>query len=276
MISTGAARTLIAASMTLMGLGGWAAHAQTPAAEPPLDQALIDDLVAANHILAMERVLDGFGHISVRDPRNPNRYVMSRSVAPESVTAADILVFDLDSNPVDPKDQGKGFYKERFIHGEIYKVRPDVKAIVHSHSPTVVPFSVTNRPLRPILHNAAFLGLGAPVFEIRKYGGDGTDMLVEKPALGKGLAQTLGKKAAVVLMRGHGDAVVAPTLRDAVFRAYYTEVNARLQMQAISIGGPITYLSKAEAETTDEDMLGASARPWAMWKRKVQTQSPGG
>jgi ribulose-5-phosphate 4-epimerase/fuculose-1-phosphate aldolase len=234
-----------------------------------LDPGFIDDLVAANRTLASLRVLDAFGHVSVRDPRNPNRYLMSRSIAPESVTAEDILVLDLDSQIVDPKDEGKLLYRERFIHGEIYRVRPDVNAVVHSHSPTVVPFTVTRAKLRPLLHNAGFLGFGAPLFEIRKCAGDGTDLLVETPDLGKALARSLGKEAAVVLMRGHGDSVVGPTLRDAVFRAYYTEVNARLQLQAITIGGPINFLTKAEAITSSKAMLRAAARPWALWRAKA-------
>src|SRR5262249_9344089 len=126
---------------------------------PGVDPGGIEDLVIANRILANEKVLDGFGHVSIRDPRNPNRYLMSRSIAPATVTADDIMEYDLDSKPVDAK--GRGSYKERFIHGEIYKVRPDVNAIIHSHSPTIVPFSVTKYPLKPILHNAAFLGGGA-------------------------------------------------------------------------------------------------------------------
>jgi HCOMODA/2-hydroxy-3-carboxy-muconic semialdehyde decarboxylase len=239
------------------------------ASEVGLERDLVDDLVAAYRTLAGLKVLDAFGHVSVRDPRNPNRYLMSRSVAPESVTAADILVLDLDSRIIDPVDEGKLLYRERFIHGEIYKVRPDVNAVVHSHSPTVVPFTVTRAKLRPLLHNAGFLGFGAPLFEIRNCAGDGTDLLVETPDLGKALARSLGKEAAVVLMRGHGDSVVGPTLRDAVFRAYYTEVNARLQLQAIIIGGPINFLTKQEAIASSKAMLRAAARPWALWRAKA-------
>ena len=245
------------------------AATQRRASERKLDPDVVDDLVAAYRTLANLNVLDAFGHVSVRDPRNPNRYLMSRSIAPESVTAADILVLDLDSQIVDRKDEGTLLYRERFIHGEIYKVRPDVNAVVHSHSPTVVPFTVTRAKLRPILHNAGFLGYGAPLFEIRKCAGNATDLLVETPALGKALARSLGKNAAVVLMRGHGDSVVGPTLRDAVFRAYYTEVNARLQLQAITIGGPINFLTKEEAITSSEAMLRAAARPWALWRAKA-------
>jgi HCOMODA/2-hydroxy-3-carboxy-muconic semialdehyde decarboxylase len=237
--------------------------------ETALDPTLVDDLVAAYRTLASLNVLDAFGHVSVRDPRNPNRYLIARSLAPESVSAADILVLDLDSKIVDPKDQGKVLYRERFIHGEIYKARPDVNAVVHSHSPTVVPFTVTQAQLRPLLHNAGFLGFGTPLFEIRNFAGNDTDLEIETPDLGKALAKTLGKDATVVLMRGHGDSVVGPTLRDVVFRAYYTEVNARLQLQAIAIGGPINFLTKEEAATASTAMLRASARPWALWRAKA-------
>jgi len=233
---------------------------------------LVDDLVAANRTMARLGVLDAFGHVSVRDPRNPHRYLISRSIAPESVSAADILLLDLDSQTVDAKDDGKLLYRERFIHGEIYKARPDVNAVVHSHSPTVVPFTVTRAKLRPLLHNAGFLGLGAPLFEIRNSAGRGTDLMILTPSLGKDLAKKLGKAAAVVLMRGHGDSVVGPSLPNAVFRAYYTEINARQQLQAIAIGGPINFMTREEAATSNDAMLRASARPWALWRAKTLSE----
>src|SRR4030095_4724812 len=177
-----------------------------------LDAAIIDDVVAANRTLASLNFLDAFGHVSMRDPRNPRRYLISRSIAPESVAASDIIALDLDSRTVDPEDEGKVLYRERFIHGEIYKARADVNAVVHSHSPTVLPFTVTRTRLRPVLHNAGFLGLGAPLFEIRKHAGRRTDLMILTPGLGKSLAKVLGKDAAVVLMRGHGDSVVGPSL----------------------------------------------------------------
>ena len=243
--------------------------AELSASVASVDRELIDDLVVANRTLARFGVLDAFGHVSVRDPKNPRRYLISRSLAPESIVAADILALDLDSAPLHPDDEGKLLYRERFIHGEIYKVRADVNAVVHSHSPTVVPFTVTKAKLRPLLHNAGFLGLGAPRFEIRKSAGHGTDLMILTPDLGKQLARTLGKDAAVVLMRGHGDSVVGPSLPNAVFRAYYTEVNARQQLAAITIGGPINFMTKAEAVTSNKAMLSASARPWALWRKKA-------
>ena len=235
-----------------------------------LEPALIDDLVAANRILASHNVLDAFGHVSMRDPRDPKRYLISRSIAPESVAAPDIIALDLDSRPVHEEDHDKVLYRERYIHGEIYKSRPDVNAVVHSHSPTVVPFGVTREKLRPVLHNAGFLGLGAPLFEIRKTAGRKTDLMLLTPALGKSRARALGRDAAVILMRGHGDSVVAPSLPNVVFRAYYTEINARQQLAALTIGGPINFMTKEEALTSNEAMLKASARPWALWRKKAR------
>ena len=181
------------------------------------------------------------------------------------VSIDDIMEFDLDSNPVDQRD--RRCFLERFIHGCAYKARPDVNAVVHSHSPTVVPFTVTRARLRPLLHNAGFLGLGVPLFEIRKSVGDGTDLMILTPSLVQDLARKLGNDAAVVLMRGHGDSVVGPSLPNAVFRAYYTEINARQQLAAITIGGPINFMTRAEALTANDAMLRASTRPWALWRK---------
>ena len=175
---------------TLLILAVWLpAAAQT--AKPARDKAvaaLIDDLVTANHILANEGILDGYGHVSVRDPANPNHYFLSRSLAPGLVTASDIVEYDLDSNPVGDDRTG---YRERFIHGEIYKARPDVMAVVHDHSPAVIPFSISSVPLRAVSHMGAFIGEGVPVFEIRDVDGM-TDMLVSSPKRGRALATVLG------------------------------------------------------------------------------------
>jgi len=241
----------------------------TPTSGGPIDPGLIEDLVAANRVLSLEGVLDAYGHVSVRHPSNPNRYVMSRSLAPILVTAEDILEYDLDSNPVNSK--GRGSVLERFIHGEIYKARPDVNAVIHSHSPTVVPFSVTQTPLRPVIHVASFLWVGVPVFDIRDAGGPATNMLVRNGALGKALASTLGNKP-VALMRGHGNVVVGPDIQMAVRYAVYTEVNARLQAIAIGLGGPINYISPEEGAAIDKNP-GDIARAWELWKEKAVQRS---
>ena len=226
-----------------------------------LDPQVAVDLIAANHILVNNAVLDSFGHVSVRDPRNPEQYLQSQAIAPRDVTLADIITFDLDSKPLNA--HGRQPYSERFIHGQIYKVRPDVNAVVHSHSPTIIPFSVTEKPLRAIFHNGHFLGQGTPVWEIREHAGEQNGMLVDTNELGISLAQALGQRS-VVLMRGHGNAVAGPNLKTTVFRAIYTEVNAKLQMQAVMLGGPINFLNEFE-----EKKFQNVDRPWDAWRKQA-------
>jgi HCOMODA/2-hydroxy-3-carboxy-muconic semialdehyde decarboxylase len=253
-----------AALAVLPSVGG--ARAQTPA-DPILgvDRTAIEDLVIASRILADLGVVDGFGHISMRHPGNPSHFLMSRSVAPALVTVDDIMEYDQDGNAVDPR--GRTVFLERFIHSEIYKARPDVQSVVHAHSPGVIPFSVSTVKLQAIYHMPAFLAAGVPVFEIRDAGGQ-TDMTVRNAELGKALAQTLGDKS-VALMRGHGDVVVGPTVHAAVFRAYYTDVNARLQTQAIALGGPVNYLTPEEGEKADAVHAQVLERAWNRWKTQV-------
>jgi len=204
-------------------------------------KAVVDDLVAGNRILYNEDIVDGFGHISARDPRDQERFLLSRARAPGLVVAADIMVFGMDGEPV--KGDGRPIYSERFIHSEIYKTRPDVNSVVHTHSPTVVPFSVTSEPLRPI--RAGFFYPEVPVFDTRDAAG-WTDLLISNRELGRALAEKLGNNS-VVLLRGHGNAVVGPDVRVAVYRAIYTEANAKLLLQAKLLGGPIKYLAPEEA-----------------------------
>jgi HCOMODA/2-hydroxy-3-carboxy-muconic semialdehyde decarboxylase len=248
------------------------AFAQTPPSSGgPVDPGIIEDLVAASRILADQGVLDAFGHVSIRHPSNPDRYLMSRSQAPALMTADDVIEYDLDSNPVNAN--GRPGFLERFIHGAVYKARPDVNSVVHSHSPAVIPFGVSQVPLRALFTNAGFLVAGVPVFEIRKHGGM-TNLLIHNAAFGKALADTLGDKP-VALMRGHGDVVVGPSVQVAVYRAVYTEINARMQLQAIALGGPITFLEKEEGDMIDsvnndpKNPSGGIMRPWELWKKKV-------
>lgn len=227
--------------------------------------ALVEDLVAANRILAHHGVLDGFGHVSARHTGRPDRFLLACSRAPELVAAADIMEFDLDS-AAQGGDTRKP-YLERFIHGEIYRARPDVKAIVHSHSPSVIPFAASSVKLRPVYHMGSFLSAGAPVFDIRRHFGC-TDMLVRNRAQGAALAGELGVQG-VVLMRGHGFVAVAESIAVAVYRAIYTEVNAAAQQKAIALGGTVTYLEPDEAARSDETNRAVSDRPWELWKRQV-------
>ena len=201
----------------------------------------------------------------MRHPTNPNRYLLSRNLAPALVTAEDIVEYDLDSNPMNAA--GRPSFLERFIHGEIYKARPDVNAVVHSHSPAVIPFGISQVSMRATYHMAGFLVAGVPVFEIRKAGGM-TNMLVSNGVLGEALATTLADKP-VALLRGHGDVVVGPTVQVAVYRAVYTEINARLQTAAIGMGGSLTFLEREEGEAFDSVIEQQIARPWTLWKQKV-------
>ena len=228
--------------------------------------SLAQDLVIAARTLAEHGVIDAYGHASARSDRDPTRYLMPRNIAPELVTEEDILEYDLDSNPIDAK--GRAVYHERFIHGEIYKARPDVMAVVHNHSHAVVPYSCTGVALQPIFHMAAFVGLGVPTWDIRD-AQKGSDMLVRTPYLGEHLARHLGKHPAV-LMRGHGSTVVAENLPRAVGRAVYLDINARMQSQAIALAGddrPIVFM--------DADEVAANVswqsyeRSWSLWKTRV-------
>lgn len=233
-----------------------------------MDQTQLEDLVAANRILAEHGVIDAYGHVSVRSPRDPKRFFLARAIAPETVQAEDILEYDLDCQPIDAG--GHNSVTERFIHGEIYRARPDVQAVVHNHSPSVIPFGVTAVPLRPLYHMCAFVGEGVPVFEIRDAGGPATDMLIRDRPLGQALARTLGAKPAA-LMRGHGAVVVGSSLPLAVARSIYLELNARLQVQAMAIAGPggrVNYLEPGEAAAASA-ALRDYRRAWTMWQAKV-------
>ena len=227
---------------------------------------LLDELVASNHILYDQGVVDAFGHVSTRHPSRPGHFLMSRAIAPKLVRPADIMEFDAQGEPVDQR--GREVYIERYIHSEIFKRRPDVNAVVHSHSRGIIPFGITQVKLRPVFHNGSFLYSGVPVFDIRDVAGDSTDLLIRDNKLGQALAESLGDNA-VVLMRGHGDAVVGATLAAAVIRAIYTEENARLQATAMSFGGPINYLSDGEGATMEKRSRGGSPRVWDMLKSRV-------
>lgn len=241
------------------------AAGKTSAAGLSASRALIEDLVAASRILAQHEVLDAYGHVSARGDRRPERFVMSRALAPALVTAADLMELDADSEPR-PGDKRKGFI-ERYIHGEIYRSRPEVMAIVHSHSASVIPFGVTRTRLRPVYHMGAFLWSGTPVFEIRNVRPE-NDLLVRDRNLGEALAGSLGG-CSCVLMRGHGMTVVGESVPEAVFRAIYTEMNARLQLQARLLDGPIEFLSDEEGRRATAANRGTLERPWELWKKKA-------
>jgi HCOMODA/2-hydroxy-3-carboxy-muconic semialdehyde decarboxylase len=265
MIKTITRRSFVASSV-LLGVRAALPFPQAPATAGAMDPLLTENLVAAYRILAQQGVLDGFGHVSARHSRAPNRFIMSRSLAPELVTARDLVEFDLDGNAVDAR--GRALYSERFIHAEIYRGRSDVHAVVHNHAQSLIPFGVTTVPLRPMYHMASFIGNGVPVFDIQKSFGM-TDMLVSDSAKGRALAQVLGDRTCV-LMRGHGVAVVGPTIQHAVGRSVYLEINARVQIQAMALGGSVTYLDPQEAQKMmDAGENRGYERPWELWKAKA-------
>jgi HCOMODA/2-hydroxy-3-carboxy-muconic semialdehyde decarboxylase len=223
----------------------------------------LEDLVAANRILAEHGVIDAYGHVSIRSPDNPNRYFLARSIAPQMVQIEDLLEYDIDSKPIDP--QGRESVRERFIHSEIYRARPDVMSVVHNHSPSVIPFSVTGVPMKALFHMASFIGDGLPNFEIRKVK-KGSDLLVSDPKLGKALAKALGKSPAT-LMRGHGAAVTGENLQRSVGRSIYLEMSAVMQMQALLLSRKINFMDKTEvaASASVQDYK----RAWPLWRDKA-------
>lgn len=242
-----------------------------PASGGPVDPARIADLAAAARILAARGVVDAFGHVSMRHPKAPDRFLMARALAPAQVSPQDIVEYDLDSTACDP-DAPKGFL-ERFIHGQIYRARPDVGAVVHSHSPSVIPFGIVDTPMRACFHNAAFLAQGVPVFDISEKFGP-TDMLVSDNEKGVALADCLGERP-VALMRAHGSVACGPTLEVAVFRAVYTEVSARVQhwAQALAGEGPLKALSPEEGLAADNPNLPGSLRAWDLWRTEIRAET---
>lgn len=227
-------------------------------------QDLVDKLVYANRILYDHGVVDGLGHASVRHDTAPDTYLLSCNRAPGMVRRRDIVCYDYDGNAVSNTTERP--YLERFIHSEIYRARPEVMAIVHSHSPSVLPFAVTKHALKPLFHMSGFLGEGSAHFEIREAGGN-TDMLISSSYLGEALARSLGRHSCV-LMRGHGSTVVGTTLEQAIYRAIYAEVNAKLQLAAQSLG-EITFLNKEEAQLSSDMNDGQIPRSWNLWVKRL-------
>jgi HCOMODA/2-hydroxy-3-carboxy-muconic semialdehyde decarboxylase len=242
-----------------------------PKSGGPVADALLKDLAAASRILAAQGVVDGFGHVSMRHPHAPNRYLMSRSIAPALVTPGDIIEYDLDSNPSNAN--GRNSFLERFIHGEIYKARPDILSVVHSHSPSVIPFGLVGVAMQAMFHSAAFLAAGVPVFDIRERFG-ATDMLVSNGTKGVALAEALGRKD-VAMMRAHGAVACGPSLQTAIFRAVYTEVNARVQHWTLALGrgAPIAALDGEEGRLADQINQTAGMRAWDLWRAQMRSQT---
>ena len=231
----------------------------------PADRAVLEDLAAASRILVDQGVFDAAGHVSMRHLANPEHFLMSRSLAPQFVTAADIMEFDLDCVAIDPK--GRNGFIERYLHGEIFRARPDVMAVAHSHSPSVIAFGLSNTPMLAMYHNAAFLAAGVPVFDIREKFGT-TDIVISTAAKGAALARVLADKP-VALLRAHGMVAVGPSLPVAVFRAIFTVTSANIQHQALALGGPLAALDAEEGRIADVVNVQTVGRSWDLWKQRV-------
>lgn len=229
--------------------------------------ALIEDLVAANRILAHENVVDAYGHVSVRHPDHPDHYLLSRARTPQCIEAGDIMEFHLDGTPSDP--QGRMPYLERYIHGAIYEARAEVRSVIHNHSHSVIPFGVGGEPIRPLLHNCAIIGHSVPVWDSRECFGD-TDLLVSNMEMGRELARFVGARR-TCLMRGHGSVAVGTSLRNAVYTAIALKTNAEIQLQARQFP-TIKFLSPGEidkmnqlSDRIDSLPLAGSDRAWEYW-----------
>ena len=233
-----------------------------------IENAQVADLVRASRILFRHGVVDAFGHVSARPANGSPGFLMSRSMAPALVGSDDILLLDEAGEAA--SGETRSLFLERFIHAAIYRVRPDVVAVVHSHSPAVIPYGIVDGvPLAPVFHMAAFIEDGPPVFEIRDHAGPDSDMLIRDAALGEALAKVLGEGAAV-LMRGHGSTVVGGSIAEAVFRAVHLETNARIHTDALR-HGPVRTLSPGEARAAAAANAGQIHRAWDLWSREVET-----
>ncbi len=230
-----------------------------------MDAHALAELVTANRILAREGIVDAFGHVSIRHSGQADHYCLSRARAPECIEPADIMEFALDGTPVDPR--GRKPYAERFIHGAVYEARPDVRAVVHTHSPGIIPFGVTGAPLRPLMHMCASMGTEVPVWDSRTRFGD-TNLLVTNAAMARDLAARLGQRP-VALMRGHGAVVAGSSLREVVFNAIYLELNANLQQRAAALG-EITFLSDGEVRAILATRSSFTfERAWEYWCQRA-------
>ena len=227
-------------------------------------ERVLDDLVIANRILANEQIADAYGHVSVRHPGDPERYLLARSLSPELVQRADIMQFRLDGTPA--LDDKRTPYLERFIHGAIYEARPDVHAVVHAHAEDVLPFSITAEPLRPVIHSGSFIGAEVPVWDIAGKFGERTNLLVTNMAQGRDLAECLGARN-VALMRGHGFAAAARSIIEVVRMSVYLPRNARVQLKASRLG-KVKPLSSGEIEARNAGYKPQSPetqRAWQYW-----------
>jgi HCOMODA/2-hydroxy-3-carboxy-muconic semialdehyde decarboxylase len=224
-------------------------------------ERVLADLVIANRILAHEGIVDAYGHVSVRHPRDPKRYLLARSLSPEMVQQADIMEFDLDGTPAGGDSRQP--YLERFIHGAVYESRPEVLAVVHAHAEDVLPFGITSTPLRPVIHSGSFMGPEVPVWDIRERFGD-TNLLVTNMPQGRDLAGRLAHNN-VALMRGHGFVAAARSLIEVVRMSVYVPRNARVQFAAMQLG-EVKPLSRGEIDARNAGYKPQSPETWRAWE----------
>ena len=257
--------------ISLLVLGVTHVSAQTvqeQIAQDPKVKAAVEELVIANHILYDQNAVDGYGHISVRNPNNPNTFFLARSVAPSVVQVEDIMEFDMNGKAL--HGDMRVAYGERFIHSGILKNRPDINSAIHGHAAPILPYGLTGTTLKPVYHMSSFLGEGAPIFEIRNVAkpNPDTDMFISNIELGNALSQTMGLQY-FVLMRGHGYAAGADSIKKAVFRAVYAIQNASIQSEAMKMG-QVQYLTPGEAAISQETIEKTIGRPWQLWSERVK------
>jgi len=250
----------------------FAASVQEQMAQDPKIKTAIEELVIANHILYDQNAVDGYGHISVRNPANPNTFFLARSIAPSSVKVEDIIEFDMSGKALN--GDNRTAYGERFIHSGILKNRPDINSVIHGHAPPILPYGLTGTTLKPVYHMSSFLGEGAPIFEIRNFAkpNPDTDMFISNVELGNALSQTMGLQY-FVLMRGHGYAAGGDSIKKAVFRAIYAIQNASIQSEAMKMG-QVQYLTPGEAAISQETIEKTIGRPWQLWTERVKKSQP--
>ena len=252
----------------IVAIQAHAASVQEQMEQNPAVKLAVEELVIANHILYDQNAVDGYGHISVRNPANPNTFFLARSVAPSVVKVEDIIEFDMDGKALN--GDTRVAYGERFIHSGILKNRPDINSVIHGHASPILSYGLTGVTLKPVYHMSAFLGEGAPIFEIRNFAkpNPDTDMFISNSDLGDALSQTMGLQY-FVLMRGHGYAAGADSIKKAVFRTVYAIQNASIQAEAMKMG-QVQYLTPGEAATSKETIEKTIGRPWQLWTERVK------
>jgi len=255
-------------ALFIVAIQAHAASVQEQMEQNPTVKIAVEELVIANHILYDQNAVDGYGHISVRNPANPNTFFLARSVAPSVVKVQDIMEFDMNGKALN--GDTRVAYGERFIHSGILRNRPDINSVIHGHASPILSYGLTGVPLRPVYHMSAFLGEGAPIFEIRNFAkpNPDTDMFVSNSDLGDALSQTMGLQY-FVLMRGHGYAAGADSIKKAVFRTVYAIQNASIQAEAMKMG-QVQYLTPGEATTSKETIEKTIGRPWQLWTERVK------